>query len=1082
MTKFSFQAQAASICLLLTISFGTVFAQTEIPYKNQSTIVSPEKTAPMPFTGLAIKWYQDVPEQTQATISIHFKTNEGWSTWQDIEMESDEKEGEDIHYPSQFIATNMATAFQYKVNLSSDNALVTPIVKNFEFTYLNANDTKTKSNTMIAAITPVVKGFLASGAQQALKVIARSEWGANEDLRIYTDERPEAQLIKVEDNFYTQYASELKITRRVATSPDGKDLTWPLEYPENISKIIIHHTATTKNLDNPAQAIRDIYYWHAISRGWGDIGYNYIIDQQGNIYEGRYGGDGVVGAHAGKANVGSIGIAVLGNFEESEVPEPVMQSLSALIKAKASKYHMDTMGYSLFRSEMLPNVIGHRDVMSTSCPGKYLYAQLPTLRALAKNVFLASFIDKRRPDQMAKYDYEMNEDPGVFQMDGGVRKILSVKVKNTGSQDWDPNTYFMMSSTKASQKYLSTTRASWKSDSMKKTIKSGETAIFQMPLIPSYTGGFTALEVFPMVNGQMKVEKYLSIPVQIKGVNYSYEMLGIDMPKTTLKKGEELQATITIKNTSDVAWRKTGTNKVMIGTENPRDHVSRITTKPDTRLAGLKENIVNPGETAHFVMDIKAPTRIGQYREYFAPVVEGISWLPVSKSYIELFVADTNSGARYASERFNQIFKPAEKKTVILEFENTGEETWETTGTSAFQMDITKNSSLSLTGGKLVEKQVAPGETGHVTFRINAPTKEGIYRVIATPKLGSKNLTLRPVPMYIQVSRKPIVVETKKVSSGAVAPSQAPSQAPSPSQTATPASSPAPTSAESENIKIAIGFKGDPIISADGSFKLTDSGETLKTFAANQKVAVTFENNKYKVISGNTTLTLTGPPLFQSIDSGVLRIDNYEKRPAWKPELNDNTYRGTLEVNRYEDELVVVNNLPLEDYLKGLAEIDATQPYEKIKAIIILARSYAKYYMDADKNGVDPKFPGAPFDLTDDPQRSQFYLGYSFEKRSPTGVRAVTDTAGEVVTYNAAVIKTPYFSSDDGRTRSAQEVWGWTNTPYLVSVEDPGCQGGEMKGHGVGLSGCGAVYFAQQGWDYEKIIKYYFQGVEVEKK
>ena len=62
---------------------------------------------------------------------------------------------------------------------------------------------------------------------------------------------------------------------------------------QKIKKIIIHHTATSK-IDDPEASVRAIYYYHAVSRGWGDIGYNYIVDQNGKVYEGRYGGDGVV--------------------------------------------------------------------------------------------------------------------------------------------------------------------------------------------------------------------------------------------------------------------------------------------------------------------------------------------------------------------------------------------------------------------------------------------------------------------------------------------------------------------------------------------------------------------------------------------------------------------------------------------------------------------------------------------------------------------------------------------------------------------------------------------------------------------
>ncbi len=1047
MNKFSLLKGAGIACLAVLLSVSTAFAQDQA--RNASTFLSPEKEAPMPFTGLGLKWHEEEPEGTSADLFVRFFTDEEWGGWNEIEHDID---GDvDVMNPEAFIATDIATAFQYKVVLISNDSNVSPVFRNPEFTYIKAHEFEPeKVESMSASIEPVETGFLGSRAP-ALRVISRSEWGADESLRLYTDDRPEPQLIKQEPDFYKKYAAELKLTRTVATTSEGKLLTWPLEYPENITKIIIHHTATSKNLDNPKQAIRDIYYWHSITRGWGDIGYNYIVDQQGNIYEGRYGGDGVVGAHAGPANVGSIGIAVLGNYEEEEVPESVMSSLAALMKAKSTKYGIDTMGTSSFRGEIRPNIIGHRDVMATSCPGDNLYAALSTLKALSKNAFTISIIDKRRDSQKDLYDFDIAEDTGIVQMNGGEKETLAIKIKNTGSKEWGEDTYFMLSSTKSTQKYLASSRKSWKSGTARKTVKKGETATFHLPLIASHTGGFTTFEAFPMIDGSAKLEKYVSIPVQIKGSDYNYELVDVDIPKEVLKKGEEMDVTITLKNTGDTAWKRIGSNKVMIGTENPRDHISRVLEKPASRLAGLTEGSVKPGETGEFVVHIVAPSREGQYREYYAPVIEGITWMPHRNNYLEFYVSDTNSGAKYTGSRFSETFQPGEQKEVTLSFQNTGTSTWQKEGASAFRLVMAKNASLAVTGVELQEDQVKPGEEANVKMSITAPTKEGIFRIIAMPKAGAKSLTLRPIPMYIRVSRTPIT-ETRQVSSSVRVD-------------------------DSNDIRIGIGFEGDPDISSSGSFMLLELGQRLKSFAANEKVSVTYQNGKYEVKGDNAAFVLSNPPRFEPVVTGQLRIDNYENHPGWKPELNDNTYRGALEVHWYENKLVVVNELPLEDYLKGLAEIDASQHFEKIKSIIILARSYAKYYMTQDE-----KFPGAPFHLSDDPQRSQFYLGYGFEVRNQTGVRAVEATAGEVVTYNGQVIKTPYFSASDGRTRSAEEVWGWTNTPYLKSVDDPGCEGEELRGHGVGLSGCGSLYWAEKGKDYKEIIKYYFQGVEVERK
>lgn len=1055
MLKLSFIRSSILSLVIVLLSVSISFAAT---YKPESVFLSPEKEAPMPFTGLAVSWEEDEPVGTSAELMIRFYSNDEWSQWNELEHDIDgnyEKQN-----PEAFISTNMATKYQYKVILESEDATVTPVVKNIEFTYIH---TREDQNELVeASFSPMDASFLATTTttKPALRVISRSEWGADETLRLYTGDRPEPQLVKLESDFYIKYADELVITRTVATSSDGVKLTWPLDYPEKISKIIIHHTATSKNLDNPRQAIRDIYYWHAMSRGWGDIGYNYIIDQQGNIYEGRYGGDGVVGAHAGPANVGSIGIAVLGNYEENEVPEPVTSSLTTLIKAKASKYGIDTMGTSMFRGENSPNLLGHRDVMSTSCPGDKLYGMLPTIKALSKNAFTVSIVDMRRGDK-DMYNYDIAEDTGMFEMEGGIKKTLNLKIKNTGTKAWGSDTYFMLSSTKSTEKYLSSARSTWKSAITGNTVNPGETVTFQLPLTASHIGGFTTFEAFPMVDGLVKMEKYVSIPVQIKGAYYDYNVVSIDIPKKILKRGEQMEAVISMENSGDTPWQRTGTNKVTIGTENPRDHIARILETPASRLATLNESSVEPGEVGTFTVKISAPAKEGYYREYFAPVIEGITWMPHRDNYLDFYVSDSSYGAKYRGTLFNQIFSPGEKKTVTLEFDNTGSSTWEKSGGSAFRLILAKNASVKVTGVELQQAQVAPGEMAQVEMTIEAPTMEGIYRVIATPNAGAKSLTLRPVPMYIRVSRTPIK-ETTQVS-------DEPEKIVPENQTQQ-VSGTTPISL-SDNIRIGLSFQGDPVISANGPFYLKDAGQILKTYATNDKLTVTYSNGKYKVSGAYTDFSLSNPPRFEGTSGAIMRIDNYEHRPAWNDSYNDNVYRGVLEVHWYEDALIVVNELPLEAYLKGLAEIDAKQHFEKIKSIIVLARSYAKYYMTQDE-----KFPGAPFHLSDDPQRSQFYLGYGFEARNPTGVKAVEATSGMVVTYNDQVIKTPYFSSSDGRTRSAQEVWGWTNTPYLQSVDDPGCAGQELRGHGVGLSGCGALYWAEQGWAYDKIIKYYFPG------
>lgn len=1051
--------------LIIVAGTGTVLAMDDSALATKSatngaqtyTYISPVKTAPMAFTGLGIKWKQTLPENTAATVYVQFQTNDGWTEWVKMDGDYELSEGSS----EDFVSTNLATAYRYKVELASDSPDLSPVVSNLEFTYVHAKPVETQKAAIylpqikMLADTGTVK--VASTAGTGFKVISRSGWGADESLRFLGTDKPAGEMIAMDGGAEKETTTSGNLSKTVSTDTGGKTLSWPLAYPEKVSKIIVHHTATTRNLDDPAQAIRNIYYYHSITRGWGDIGYNYILDQKGNIYEGRYGGDGVVGGHAYNYNVGSIGIAVLGNYEENQVPQPVIDSLSNLIKIKSTKYGIDPEGSSTFGGKMLPNVIGHRDVGATACPGKNMYSLLPAVRKMAKGGLISNIIDRRRAvSANMDYNYDLAESISLFQMDANTTKILDIKLKNTGTQNWEASTYLMLGSNGAEQYFTNGTAL--KSSLAGKIIKPNETASFKFDLKAANQSGFAQLEIFPMINGTKKVEKYIGLPAQVISASLDYEFVGVTYDRQFIAKGQTAIATITLRNTGTTTWKRDGVNRVRIGTENPRDRISRFIQTPGNRLGDMVQSEVLPGGTVEFKVKLKAPAREGVYREYFTPVIEGVSWLENKGTYLEFIVSESTYKAKYLGTGNMDTFLPGEKKQVWMEFMNMGRRSWQKSGSSGFDLDITRSTNLLVTDVDLASETVAPGETVRVNMLVQAPKEEGLYRLLVTPKAGARKLTVRPIVLYVKVDGSAVVksdwISKDTVTSGTTAPS----------------------AVSNDLIRIGIGFKGNPVISANGGFKLYEGAKEKATYSANEKAEVTYSAGKYSVKGPKNTFSLSSPPVFKPVYGTILRIDNYENRPEWKPELNDNEYQGNLEVHYYENRLQVVNELPLEDYLKGLAEISATEHFEKIKAIIVLARSYAKFYMSGNE-----KFPGAPYHLSDDPERSQKYLGYGFTKRNITGAKAVEATKGVVVTYNGKVIKTPYFSSSDGRTRSAQEVWGWTDTPYLVSVDDPGCAGKTLNGHGVGLSGCGSQYMATQGKTYIEIIKYYFKGVEVKK-
>ncbi len=145
---------------------------------------------------------------------------------------------------------------------------------------------------------------------------------------------------------------------------DPARYTWTPGY-FRVSKFVIHHTASSNTPEDPDQAVRNIYLYHAYSRGWGDIGYNYLIDAWGNIYEGKGGGDEVYGYHAyTEANTMSIGIALIGDFTSTGPTYAAKQALIKLLAEKATFYNLNLVMSSGSLTDWLSTnvtVYGHKD-------------------------------------------------------------------------------------------------------------------------------------------------------------------------------------------------------------------------------------------------------------------------------------------------------------------------------------------------------------------------------------------------------------------------------------------------------------------------------------------------------------------------------------------------------------------------------------------------------------------------------------------------------------------------------------------------------------------------------------------------
>lgn len=165
---------------------------------------------------------------------------------------------------------------------------------------------------------------------------------------------------------------------------------WPPQYRAT-KHIIIHHTVNANTSSNWASVVRAIWSYHTSTLGWGDMGYNYLIDPNGVIYEGRAGGDNVTAGHTLDYNEGTMGVAFLGCFDSTACGSiggvaptaAALASARALLTWKANQQGLNLADSATdHRNRTYAVVSGHRDHGKTNCPGGMLYNQLSLLRTL----------------------------------------------------------------------------------------------------------------------------------------------------------------------------------------------------------------------------------------------------------------------------------------------------------------------------------------------------------------------------------------------------------------------------------------------------------------------------------------------------------------------------------------------------------------------------------------------------------------------------------------------------------------------------------------------------------------------------
>lgn len=578
---------------------------------------------------------------------------------------------------------------------------------------------------------------------------------------------------------------------------------------------------------------------------------------------------------------------------------------------------------------------------------------------------------------------------------------------------------------------------------------------------------------------------------------------------------QRITVNLAFKNTGSETWTRDGKNYVSLytGRDYRKSLFKDASWKSDSQAVLLAESQVKPGQIGHFQLQLRAPEKAAIFQESFQLAAEDKAWisggsvnLPIRVVPSRQMMVDgvggnlnfqpgqTASNGAYKA----QLMLSSHKSLTLLGngrvaltygIKNSGSAIWKNlsvriAGVQAAMESkyLTVRDESWLTGNEPArsESMTAPGQIGFIGFTLKAPPKRGNY--VASFKLYADGQPLDDGTIEIPVTvTADGYIEPEKPA--VTAPStQNTTQTPAVSQpvNAAPLNGDASSLPSEPIIRVGLFATDDDqmmVRGVNGGFNLNQNGGTVCSLNAGEILTVSYDraNKLYKANGPRCAVqSSTQYVAVQADGLSPLELTDISRPVSWLPGANDNKFRGKLEL-RYApstDVVWIINELPIEWYLKGIAETSNSSPQEYQRALLTAARTYAMYHVQRGTKHA------AEF-YTVDAKYDQVYRGYGAEIRDSNVVTAIDATRGQIVTYGGKLAITPYYSRSDGRTRSWTEVWGGGPYPWLVSVPVPWDQGKTLWGHGVGMSATGALGMAAEGKTYDQILKHFYTGIEL---
>jgi len=584
-----------------------------------------------------------------------------------------------------------------------------------------------------------------------------------------------------------------------------------------------------------------------------------------------------------------------------------------------------------------------------------------------------------------------------------------------------------------------------------------------------------------------------------------FEALQVNAPKSgfTIEPGLTQKVSIGFQNIGTTIWKNTGSAYVSVYTQSPKYRASifRADNWVDyTQAALLKESSVAPGKVGTIELSLKAPITEGEYKETFQLAAENKAWIPGGEFTLTIKVAKTPSTSKtpttsstpstdgtaspVSSAGLSAMLLVRSAKQITAQageevrykigVKNTGSVVWKSREIRSLDIAIasseTQNASW-VSDTKVAVKtegEIKPGALDLIEFSFNAPQTKGVHTVKYQFAVNDSIVPDFSIDIPVEVTsgspealESPVVVDPNAVAS---------------------------TNVISEpTIRVGVLIVDEETdwtveISCNTDWELRGGNTALLgEMTSGQMVRAFYKNQRYYFNRG-TGIEQTNDYLrfVPKSTEAVCTIQNFDRRKTRKAGYADNQFRDVLELryNSTKDRTWIINELPIDEYLYGLAETSNTSHQEYKKALVTTARTYAVYHWERATKHASEFFH---MNSTAD---DQVYNGYEYETRNPRIREAVEETGGVTVNYKNATAITPYFSRSDGRTRDWNEVWGGT-VAWLKSVPAP-CdlrKGRKLWGHGVGMSATEALCMAEEdGKDWKEILNYFYKDVDLIKR